>query len=312
MEDKEKQLQLKEYVPTVTTLVLVLAGILLCCMFVLSTAVMTTAFLVTNLGAAGITPVAVSTDVPVQETLVVVVNTQTPPEEMLVFTNTSAPPTATSTPEPPTATPTETPIPTLAPPTATATIDATAQAARMAQVVNDIFNKGVISTNEGEFSRLQDYRGSWAKPNEYSVKRTDLDSSNFVVRTDAAWQVYNNSGNWVESGCGIVIFEKDSPAYYLVYYSLDGRARLYRVAGGGATLLGRSTIYTVDRTYGQGELVVAVEDQQITIYFNEKEIFRKQIGFPLEGLGFTIVSGVSSDYGTLCDMTNIDLWQIKQ
>lgn len=311
MEEKDKQLQLKEYLPTVTTLVLVLTGVLLCCMFVLSTAVMTTSFLVTNLGATGITPVVINATMPEQETLAVVVdNTNTPVEEMSLPTETPEPPTPTQ--EPPTATPTETVTPTMAPPTATATIDATAQASRMAQVVNDIFNKGVISSSEGEFTRLPDYRGSWAKPNEYSVKRTDINSSSFVVRTDAAWQVYNNSGNWVESGCGIVVFEKDSPAYYLIYYSLDGRARLYRVVGGGATLLGRSTIYSVDRTYGQGELVVAVENQQITIYFNEKEIFRKQIGFPLEGLGFTIVSGLTSDYGTLCDMTNIDLWQIKQ
>ena len=311
MEERDKQLQLKEYVPTVTTLVLVLAGVLLCCMFVLSTAVMTTAFLVTNLGAAGITPVEAGATMPEQETVAAVVeNTNTPFEEMALPTETPEPPTPT--PELPTATPTETLTPTMAPPTATATIDTTAQASRMAQVVNDIFNKGVISSSEGEYTRLPDYRGSWAKPNEYSVKRTEFNSSNFVIRTDAAWQVYNNSGNWVESGCGIVVFEKDSPAYYLIYYSLDGRARLYRVVGGGATLLGRSTIYSVDRTYGQGELVVAVENQQITIYFNEKEIFRKQIGFPLEGVGFTIVSGLTSDYGTLCDMTNIDLWQIKQ
>ena len=166
MEDRDKQLQLKEYVPTVTTLVLVLAGVLLCCMFVLSTAVMTTAFLVTNLGASGITPVVVSATMPEQETVAAVVeNTTTPFDERPFPTETPEPPTATL--EPPTATPTETLTPTMEPPTATATIDATAQASRMAEVVNDIVNKGVISTSEGEFARLKEYRVIFGKTNVF-------------------------------------------------------------------------------------------------------------------------------------------------
>ena len=76
-------------------------------------------------------------------------------------------------------------------------------------------------------------------------------------------------------------------------------------------MLGRSTIYDVDRNGGQAKVMVVVEDDWIRIYVNGLEKFEKRSDTNGGKLEFTIVSGNSNGFGTYCKMSNIGLWEIK-
>ena len=128
---------------------------------------------------------------------------------------------------------------------------------------------------------------------------------------DASWAVDGNNGDWRESGCGFIFRQDNDLNHYMAYYSLDGRARLYRNLNGGSSLLGRTTIYDVDRENGYGKVMIVVEGEYINMYFNEKEIFRKRDPYITSGsLAFTVVSGNMYGYGTQCNLSNIELWEI--
>ena len=234
-------------------------------------------------------------------------NTITPTMEIPTETPTETlPPTETLTP-----TFTETPLPPTETPTPT--IDATALANEMISEIQTLYDSGIITTMNGQYYQLPEYHKSWNELGDYEQTETDFrDMSDFVLRADAAWSVDGNSGDWRESGCGIIFRQDVDSNHYLVYYSLDGRARLFRDLQGGSNLLGRTTIYDVDRENGYGKIMIVVEGEYINLYFNEKEIFRKRDPWIHSGaLTFTVVSGNMNGYGTQCNLSNVELWEIQ-
>ncbi len=208
-------------------------------------------------------------------------------------------PTFTATPVPPTEIPTP-------------TMDATTQASEMVGEIKTLFDSGILTSLNGTYYKLPNFNKSWNQLGMYEQTPTDFyDLKNFVLRADASWQVDSNGGDWRESGCGIVFRQDTDLNHYLAYYSLDGRARLMRNLQGAPVLLGRTTIYDVDRENGFGKIMIVVQGEYINLYFNEKEIFRKRdTWLPSGSLAFTVVSGNMNGYGTQCNLSNIELWEI--
>ena len=226
------------------------------------------------------------------------------------ITATTVEPTITSTIE---FTPTETLTPIPATPTITPTVDQTKVASNMVLEVQKLFDSGIISTTNGQFHGLPNYGSSWNQLHVYEQTPTGFyDLDDFVLMADASWAVDGNSGDWRESGCGFIFRQDSDLNHYMAYYSLDGRARLYRNLNGGSSLLGRTTIYDVDRENGYGKVMIVVEGDYINLYFNEKEIFRKRDPYITSGsLAFTVVSGNMYGYGTQCNLSNVELWEIN-
>jgi hypothetical protein len=231
--------------------------------------------------------------------------------EVPTMTATTVEPSITSTIEIP-ATETMTPIPPTA--TMTPTENPTEVASNMAIEVQKLFDSGVISTTDGSFYSLPNYGSSWNQLHVYEQTPTGFyDLDDFVLMANASWAVDGNSGDWRESGCGFIFRQDDDLNHYMAYYSLDGRARLYRNLNGGSSLLGRTTIYDVDRENGYGKVMIVVEGDYINMYFNEKEIFRKRDPYITSGsLAFTVVSGNMYGYGTQCNLSNVELWEINK
>jgi hypothetical protein len=226
--------------------------------------------------------------------------TETPTIEVPTETATIAiPATATETQIPPTA-------------TITPTVNPTDVASGMAIEIQKLYESGIITTTNGQYYNLPNYGSSWNQLHVYEQTPTGFyDLDDFVLVADASWAVDGNAGDWRESGCGFIFRQDSDLNSYLTYFSLDGRARLYRNLNGGSSLLGRTTIYDVDRENGYGTVMIVVEGEYINLYFNEKEIFRKRDPFITSGsLAFTVVSGNMYGYGTQCNLSNVELWEI--
>jgi hypothetical protein len=224
-------------------------------------------------------------------------------------------PTIEATPEPSTA---PSPIPI----EATPTIDAlavkqteeaqlTPMAAEMQDVVNNLVSNQIIKNNSGTFFHLPDYVGQSNDVNSYKFTDTGIALSDFILRADMQWQVDNLAGEWADSGCGIVFRADEVGNYYMIYLSLDGRGRMLRKFDGSTVMLGRSTIYDVDRNNGQAKFMMIVEKDRVRYFVNDKVKFDK-FGQPQIGkLQWTVVTGNKFGYGTQCQMSNIQVWKMN-
>jgi hypothetical protein len=203
----------------------------------------------------------------------------------------------------------------------TATVDAlavkqteeaqlTPMAAEMQDVVNNLYNNQIIKSNSGSFFHLPDYSGQSNDPSTYKFTSTGLALSDFILSADMNWQVDNLAGEWADSGCGIVFRADEMGNYYMIYLSLDGRGRMVRKMDGSTVLLGRSTIYDVDRNNGQAKFMLIVEGDRVRYFVNDKVKFDKY-GQPQIGkLEWTVVSGNKFGFGTQCQISNIKVWKL--
>jgi hypothetical protein len=196
-------------------------------------------------------------------------------------------------------------------PTFTITPDLTAQAVPMAGIAQQLFDANLITTANGTYYHLSDFFSSWNQTNSYQKTYSGYSMPNFILRADASWQTFENSGNWADSGCGIVFHEDDTESHYLVVFTTGGQAKLTRRIYGGSNYLGASYRYEVDRDNPQAKIMLVVEDNWITLFINDQELYRKQHAFLETGkLAFTVISGSTIDYGTRCTLSNVDLWEI--
>lgn len=220
--------------------------------------------------------------------------------EIIQPTQTSEP---TSTPAP-----TQTPTITLIPPT----LDATSMAMPMYANIENLFDQKVISTTDGKFYVIDDFENNWADTTTYQKTYTGYDPTDFVLRADLTWQVAApNLG--MDSGCGIVYHENEEENHYLVVFTLGDRAIVYRRLEGSLINLGASYRYDVDSELAQAEIMLVVEDNHLRVFVDGKELYDKKFPSLETGkLAFTVISGSSVDYGTRCEMRNIELWEIMK
>lgn len=201
-----------------------------------------------------------------------------------------------------TQTPTKTPI--------TPTPNMTELAYPMYSVVEQLYAGNVISTVNGTYYRIDDYESNWAQTDSYQKTYTGYDFPDFIIRADATWQVAASSlGS--DSGCGIIFHEDENEDHYLVVFTLGDRAILFRRMSGSLTNLGTSFRYDVDNELAQAQVMVVVEDNDIYIFVNGEELYgKKQIYLETGKIAFTVITGSTLDYGTRCEMSNIELWEI--
>ncbi|NPV86365.1 MAG: hypothetical protein HPY45_10205 [Anaerolineae bacterium] len=195
--------------------------------------------------------------------------------------------------------------------TQTWSAEMTQQVMNMMEWLNQLYQRGKIGNLNGQYYRLPNFADEAVEVGALRKVESGYTARDFVLRADLVWQVDGNQGDWAESGCGVVFRENEAGGYYLVYLSADGRARLKRFIGSSLALIGRSTIYNVNRDMAEAELTLVVKDETVTIFVNREQKF-ENYSEPASGMvSFTAVNGNPYGFGTRCWMNNIDLWVMQ-
>jgi hypothetical protein len=193
-----------------------------------------------------------------------------------------------------------------------AELEATEQAEPMYELVQELHADGHLSTTEGTFHRIPDFEESWAQINWYQWWPTGFKPADFVIQADASWDSASTTANWYTSGCGFVFREDGVPNHYLAYLGLDGYVYFTRTVKSDSSFLGRSYYGRVDTPSGEAHIMLVVEDNKFTFFVNGERVHtRTDQGLVSGNLALTLLSGINTDFGTRCTMTDIELWVIE-
>jgi hypothetical protein len=186
---------------------------------------------------------------------------------------------------------------------------ATSQAQSMMDEITELFDSGVVGTTEGTYARLNDFDESWAQLGWWQYWRTGYEGEDFVISGDAYWSSASDNANWPQSGCAIVFAEKDNQNQNIVWMAMDGYAYLARFRKGDGVLLAFQKYGQPQDDEGQTRFTLAVYDKKITLFMDGNEVLSARDAVYEPGnIDITLRSGTNKDYGTRCQMTNVDLW----
>ncbi len=219
-------------------------------------------------------------------------------------------PTATAVPTD-TPTPTSTPEPTQTPlPTATHNMTATAQVESILELVKDYNDQGILPSTKGTYKRLDDFSDEWAQNGWYRWTYTGADTTDFLLRAHLSWESASRSAN--PSGCGFVIHQQSNDDHYLLFFANTGHVILEAQHNGGS-LVGWSYFGHAGQK-GEADLILVVIGPRYKIYVDGKyvgTILAYDNIMTSGALSYTVVSGINTDFGTRCSMTDVDLWKIE-
>lgn len=218
---------------------------------------------------------------------------------------------ATNTPRPePTATkpPTRTPIPTQTP-----DILATQAYDEIFAQVQNFMDEGLISTTNGDFIEVDDFRKDFAQIGWLQPFFLDLQVGPFVYMGHIKWSTATSTSD--VSGCGIIFAAQEDGRMYGT--ALD-KSRIYFISTDA------NYYYEVGKTRGTGrldlgnpaevDLTMLVSENLAYVYVDGRFIgmYTLSKDKPLNGyFGYGIISGTNKDYGTRCEITNSRIWEIK-
>ncbi|MBN1264362.1 MAG: hypothetical protein JXA25_02635 [Anaerolineales bacterium] len=185
----------------------------------------------------------------------------------------------------------------------------TAIAQDMGNRVEGIFKDGYLTSTAGQYYQLDDFNENWAQINWYQWWNTGYAPENFVIRADATWESASDHANFFTSGCGFVFRENGADNHYLVYLGMDGIVYFSRIYKGNWKTIGSTFYGHLDIPEDSGELMLAVEGDQVTVYIDGQYVKTWRDNVLEEGnLALTLLSGINTGFGTRCTMENVELW----
>ena len=189
---------------------------------------------------------------------------------------------------------------------------ATSQAQAIMGTVQQLFDEGIIGKREGDYHRLDDFNESWAQLGYYQWWKTGYSPENFILTADIAWESASDKANWPEAGCGIVFSEDGESDHHLAYLSLDGYGRLAQISKGQWKNLAAHRYGNLSVPSGDAKIMLVVYDKRINFYVNGQRVANAYDGSLDAGnLALTLLSGTNKDFGTRCQMTNLDLFILE-
>jgi hypothetical protein len=223
-------------------------------------------------------------------------------------------PTATKAAATDTPAPTKEIIPTTRPVTRTPDIalTSTAEASSFASEINTLFANKIITSKDGQYTRLYDTDESLAKINWFQWHYFDENEhKNFVIRASADLETASNISNWADTGCGFVYHTSDNANYHTTFLAMDGYVRTYRNIKNIQTALKTGYYGKLNTPADSAMLMLAVDQQWVTFYVNDQQVVRFQ-DTTLKGgaLGYVLHSGTNLDFGTRCKLTSVELWDL--
>ncbi len=195
--------------------------------------------------------------------------------------------------------------------TAQAVIAMTEQARPLQAIVQKLADEGHLSKTDGHYLTLDDFDESWAQLGWYQFWDTDLDPVNFVFRTDARWESASNTADWWNSGCGVVFRLESADDHYFAHLGLDGWVYFTGFQRGNFFSIGRGYYNKVDIPDGGANLMLVVEGDKFTFFVNDERVYTvRDARFKTGNLALTLLSGTNRDFGTRCQMRNIEVWHV--
>lgn len=226
-----------------------------------------------------------------------------------VPTNTSEPsPTATEAVVP---TNTPRPSPTLRP-TATPNQAATERAGELNAEVQEYFEKGYLSTADGNIRELDDFRYDWAQLGFYRPFLIQESVGDFFLSAHFKWDsAFRNSDT---SGCGFIFGIQPNEDHYAVF--LDRQKILFLITD---STVGFSRPVTPTRGTSivkfdypaEADFTLIVKDAYAYVLVNGEVYAEYTLARSRAAngdVGVTVLSGTNRDFGTRCEMTNLHLW----
>jgi hypothetical protein len=207
-------------------------------------------------------------------------------------------------------TPTKVSYPTLIP-----NLAATQAYENFSTKIREYYDAGYISTSNGIYHQLEDYKNSWAQINYYQWYPTGLSPTDFVLRTDISWKSASAAAD--SSGCGFVFRLQDKSQnenHYVFFLSLKG----YIDIATNLELIGKSmgtALYGKPAQNGTVTTTLIVENNIFRVIIDNKliKVYTGLQGkLTTGGLAYTIASGINTSYGTECSFKNTQLWELKK
>lgn len=211
----------------------------------------------------------------------------------------------------PTTTKTLRPSPTLRP-TQTPDLVATQRAEKLHAAIQGYFEKGYLTTAEGGSRELDDFSYEWAQLGFYLPFPVEDSVGDFVLSAHFQWDSAFKNSNI--SGCGFMFGIQPNDDHYAVF--LDRQKVLFLITDSS---LGFSRPVSPTRGTGivkfdypaEADFTLIVKGTHAYVLVNGEvvgEYTLAQSRLSGGGLALTVLSGTNRDYGTRCEMTNLQLW----
>jgi hypothetical protein len=212
-----------------------------------------------------------------------------------------------------TLTATRTPRPSPTPrPTQTPNLAATARAEELNAKLQDYFNKGYLTTTEGRLRELDDFSYDWAQLGWYRPFPIQDSVGDFFLSAHFKWDsAFKNSDI---SGCGFIFGLQPNEDHYAVF--LDRQKVFFlitdRTVGFSRQVAPTRGTGIVKFDYpAEADFTLIVKDTHAYVLVNGKESAEYTLAQSRASkgtVGLTVLSGTNKDYGTRCEMTNLQLW----
>ena len=179
------------------------------------------------------------------------------------------------------------------------------------QLVDDYYQKGYLPSTEGEYHRLEDFTMESSDRQIVFAKRdTGYDVKDFMVKAHFKWQ--SAIANPDPGGCGWSFRGTRDSTYFtfvdrewifMGMFKGNQWNRYGKTSGNDWVGLGNPAEADVTLTVSKGRVYVIINDAFASSYTLSMD--------SLTGAGeldYAVVAGTYKDYGTRCEMTNVDLW----
>ena len=179
------------------------------------------------------------------------------------------------------------------------------------QLVEDYYEKGYLPSTEGEYHHLEDFTKESADRQVVFEKRaTGYDVKDFMVKAHFKW--HSAIANPDPGGCGWAFRGTRDSTYftfvdrewiYLGIFKGSQWTRYGKTSGNAWVGLGNPAEADVTLTVSKGKAYYIIDGAFASSYTLSMD--------SLTGVGeldYAVVAGTFKDYGTRCEMTNVDLW----
>jgi hypothetical protein len=179
------------------------------------------------------------------------------------------------------------------------------------KLVERYYNKGYLSSKEGEYHHLEDFSmDSSDRQIVFNKRETGYDVKDFMVKAHFKWK--SAILNPDPGGCGwafrglkdITYFTfVDREWIFLGMMNSNQWTRYGKTSGNDWVGLGNPADADVVLTVSKGKAYYIINDTFMSSYTLSMDT--------LTGAGeldYAVVAGTFKDYGTRCEMTKVDLW----
>ena len=188
----------------------------------------------------------------------------------------------------------------------------TAQAMPIFTRIEQLYATGALTSTQGTYYRLPDFEDQWALRDYYDMLLTDHTVSDFVVSSTVEWESAGTNVDFWNAGCGFVFRLNARGDHYLAFLGSDGWAHLYLALNHNLEQIGQGRYSDTVVLTGKATILLSAQVERITLLVNDVQILQvKDRTLSTGFLGHAIASGTNAEYGTLCRMTDNELWNLE-